>query len=1815
MSTASAAAPANVPEVTTTASSSVGIIVADVHGSLHLLGGNFVPVHSWVAHQSGRVTHIAEERGILISVGEEDAIKLPLLKIWDLEHFDKRTGSPLLLRSIKIQAGSKPHPVSTIALSESLSHLAIGFGDGSVMVYRNLDQSLFSGSTSLTALPKPKTIHESPAEPITGLGFREPSVPLKAGDLLHLFIVTTNRVLCYIAGGKGSGGPPLVVDEVGCGLGCAVMDPVAREMIVARDEAIYLCGPEGRGACYAYEGPKSRLLTLGTYVIIVSPPFFPAPSNASATVRNFVARAPDPTTVSQQDISKVTIFDLENKFVAFSGPFREGVRDIMYRGDEIYVLTNDGSLFHLEEKSTAVKLDTLFRQSRYLLAINLARSSGVDESGIADIHRQYGDHLYLKGDDDGAMQQYVRTIGYLQPSYVIRKFLDAKRINNLTLFLQELHSRGLANADHTTLLLNTYTKLKDVARLDAFIKHDHQKSKSNGDAGDDDPPFDVDTGIRVCRQAGYFEHAVYLAKKYRRHEEYLRIQMEDAGNLKEALTYIRELGPEAAETNLVRYGRSMLSRLPDETTELLIDLCSGTGFGTAISTPPDRPSSPSKPSNRDASYLSYLTKNRLSSLSTDAAIVPAGSSNPSATITEGPPQISHRRSATGRRSHHDGDSSRAGSPPPTNSTQPNPPPPRIPSPRQYFAHFVDHLEHFQRFLEAVALNRWGQKVVAGGGSDEAPAKESQLLASPKTYHEDGSDEVAVWNTLIELYLTRSAQVPESEDSTGLRNKALAVLQDDTTFPYDRTHALLVCSTNHFIEGLVLLWEKMGMYEDILRFWMDKEFETPIQPETAHDGARPSDQVLRHLKTYGPAHPHLYLLVLRFLTSSPALLTRHTTDIMAILEYVDKEKIIPPLGIVQVLSRNDVASVGLVKEWLMRRISESRDEIAADKKVIDAYRTETKAKLQEVADLSDPNNPRIFHVTRCSSCSGPLDLPAVHFMCKHSYHQRCLQEHETECPNCARAHGLVKEIRRDNAMFAAQQDLFLANVKETGFEAIAGGFGKASMCHQRGRRLLFTPVHPTCVAVDIITSASFQMAVPTSRATDGDYETASNTLASLKSLKNTVVGDPRKKKDVVYSDTIPGLVEWILNTEVDTESFEPFQAIRLEVASVVSCLSNASPQTTLELVRASAISALMHALNELPENDAEELRIGLCRALRSIVSSCSTILDPRTGLKEDFSTADREDARQAVEQVLQAKALDVYLPLLSQPDLVSTGIAEMLHMGLSCWDSPSPRNVITEWLPLIERESKSPGTILRNRGWETAGRPEPAGSWVSDRLLKLLATGNRKAQEAALQALGALASDNSNLATALTRPASEKMVAPLWEILTYTTSRFPSVRLAACKSGCCIVRAAKPPKSKVALEICRPNGSAYDPALTLILLLRTIISDDGMGAPYQTQGCHMLAILVADERRNQELASQFGLLSLLLNHLHTNNPSTLEKEWAEDIPGTQSRFREAILISLASLTLHLDNLRRDLLFMTPSYLELLMAALDDSCVGVRYAACQCARALSRSVDVLRTSAIDSGLGMKLWHMLKTEKDRRVQVVLLMCMTNLVLDFSPLRETLLEQGVIQRMVELIDNGDESVTRNAVWAIRNTLYHCTLSDQMLVLNQLGMERLHRILIHPDSKVKQQAIILVRNTTTSSDSCAFVVQGLGRERIFKVLKDGIDDSDNETAQQSASLLLNLAQELEYSGEFPEQKEVLVSMRNRLSCRDPSTRKAILETIIALSLSCWDLLHELGFPSALKEILHEMEMNVSLGGDVHEENVLRDLARTALLGSRSSLL
>jgi hypothetical protein len=165
-------------------------------------------------------------------------------------------------------------------------------------------------------------------------------------------------------------------------------------------------------------------------------------------------------------------------------------------------------------------------------------------------------------------------LGQVEPSYVIRRFLDAQRINNLTLYLERLHQTNdgaFANADHTTLLLNCYTKLKDVHKLDEFICPDESLGRPA-------PTFDVLTAISVCR-ASYPDHALFLARKHAEHSWYMRIQLEDGAadllRVRDALQYIWSLPFLAVEANLKKYGKTLVDQLPAETTALLKDLCTG----------------------------------------------------------------------------------------------------------------------------------------------------------------------------------------------------------------------------------------------------------------------------------------------------------------------------------------------------------------------------------------------------------------------------------------------------------------------------------------------------------------------------------------------------------------------------------------------------------------------------------------------------------------------------------------------------------------------------------------------------------------------------------------------------------------------------------------------------------------------------------------------------------------------------------------------------------------------------------------------------------------------------------------------------------------------------------------------------------------------------------------------------------------------------------------------------------------------------------------------------------------------------------------
>ena len=98
---------------------------------------------------------------------------------------------------------------------------------------------------------------------------------------------------------------------------------------------------------------------------------------------------------------------------------------------------------------------------------------------------------------------------------------------------------------------------------------------------------------------------------------------------------------------------------------------------------------------------------------------------------------------------------------------------------------------------------------------------------------------------------------------------------------------------------------------------------------------------------------------------------------------------------------------------------------------------------------------MFQATRCSDCALPLELPAVHFLCKHSYHQRCLrggggaegvEGGQVECPLCAQDNATIKALKRSQEENAERHELFQDDLERSDdrFKTIAGWYGRGVM---------------------------------------------------------------------------------------------------------------------------------------------------------------------------------------------------------------------------------------------------------------------------------------------------------------------------------------------------------------------------------------------------------------------------------------------------------------------------------------------------------------------------------------------------------------------------------------------------------------------------------------------------------------------------------------------------------------------------------------------------------------------------------------------------
>ncbi|KAH9945789.1 ARM repeat-containing protein [Epithele typhae] len=664
------------------------------------------------------------------------------------------------------------------------------------------------------------------------------------------------------------------------------------------------------------------------------------------------------------------------------------------------------------------------------------------------------------------------------------------------------------------------------------------------------------------------------------------------------------------------------------------------------------------------------------------------------------------------------------------------------------------------------------------------------------------------------------------------------------------------------------------------------------------------------------------------------------------------------------------------------------------------------------------------------------------------------------------------------------------------------------------------------------------------------------IPTLKAVKNSVIGNRTAKGSYGRDEAFVSRYDFPLKHCPRIKAEVSTTDVRIEAAHIIASLSYGSPDAFRTLLRVNALQALLYAVSAFGPSDSAALRGALARALRALSCAIADVVGPsQWGIAPSVSDM-RAEAKAAVDYLFQPEVLDLYIPLLVDPSpQVDIAIAELLSSSVrdSCH-----RLKVSAWCPPAERKAEAKG----KRGWEKRDptkSPSRQGGWIARTLVALLQRKDVKVQEAALSALASIVKDNESLAARLSRspPGQEP---PLSTIMVLAKSRNTDLQLAAVLCATHVLRAS----SLTAMSHSSGRATSEEAiAITILHVLVRIIGSSTANNHARAKACFIVYHLVTDHMPFCELAFDRKTLHEVAHLINSITPTEKSTEAEEDEPESVSRLREAALTTVASISLFSTDIRNavtDELQLIPA----IQASLRHPSVGVRHAACQCARALSRGVSALRTNIIDTGLGMSVFTLfMKQDEDRHVMHAATAVVCNLINDFSPLRLTIIEQGAMERLVQLLDTEDPALRLDALWGFKNIVYKATPDLKRQVMMCIGWDNMKRLLVDEDPRLQEQAFHILRNLADGTEEVeAMLAEMGGSEVLLDLLVDAMDSEDDNVVLQAVFLLANVANYPAYQRHILLDNRILRQLRECLVDAKREIRLPAVSCVLELAPS-----------------------------------------------------
>ncbi|KYN40780.1 Armadillo repeat-containing protein 8 [Trachymyrmex septentrionalis] len=284
----------------------------------------------------------------------------------------------------------------------------------------------------------------------------------------------------------------------------------------------------------------------------------------------------------------------------------------------------------------------------------------------------------------------------------------------------------------------------------------------------------------------------------------------------------------------------------------------------------------------------------------------------------------------------------------------------------------------------------------------------------------------------------------------------------------------------------------------------------------------------------------------------------------------------------------------------------------------------------------------------------------------------------------------------------------------------------------------------------------------------------------------------------------------------------------------------------------------------------------------------------------------------------------------------------------------------------------------------------------------------------------------------------------------------------------------------------------------------------------------LAYLTEVDTDLQRLASISNHLIPTLAELLRPHPQL----YVQDATLTQD-MRQAAFRAFASLGANDEDIRKRII-ETESLMEQVVSGLQDPGGSrVRLAAVRCLHSLSRSVQQLRTTFQDHAVWRPLMQLLhgadkglegRGEGEGDLLTVASSTLCNLLLEFSPSKEPILESGGVELLCSLTKRPESALRLNGIWALMNVAFQaeqrvksqilsCLGTDQIfpdgdrardhIMANDDVLKKLMDYMIHSNVKLQVAAIFCVCNLVWREEPGAAQRQAHLRELgIYRILQ-----------------------------------------------------------------------------------------------------------------------